>query len=187
MDFEEQKEKSLSWKDLSKKGGWDEAIKPLLETINSLDDFYTTSSCAGRIDILSLSESKRKDEAEWLYMTHDLAEFEPAREALSKFSGNIAWFKMESAIIHVCCRELDGAIWLLNKAKEAGFKHSGILSISKRIIVEIFGSEKLETIIAKNDKILITDDYLSNLIIEANSKLKETRRKINKLKKIIKT
>lgn len=48
------KKLSLSTKDRSLKGYVDEAIKPLLKTINNHPELYTTSSCAGRIQILGV-------------------------------------------------------------------------------------------------------------------------------------
>ena len=52
-DFEMQKEKSLSQADLSKKGSIDEHILELVQYINGLDNYFTTSSCSGRICVFS--------------------------------------------------------------------------------------------------------------------------------------
>jgi tRNA wybutosine-synthesizing protein 3 len=183
MDFETQKNKTLSKADYSKKGSIDKEIEPFLNKVNSLPNYYTTSSCAGRIDVISLSESKRKDESEWLFVSHQPVMIEEILNSLKSLPNNEVWFRMESAIVHICCKTLDDATSLLIKAKEAGLKHSGILSITeKRIIVEIFGSEKIDTIIAKNSKLIVDNNYLGILVEIANSKLKETRKKIDKLK-----
>ena len=180
MHFSEKKARTLGKEDSSKKGSVDRAIKPLLDRINSMDNFYTTSSCAGRIDLLKLSEKRRKDQSEWLYITHEKVTYEHLRQALNNPPDEEVWFRMESAIMHVCCRTLDDAVWLLNKVKKAGFKHSGILSIGTRIIVEMFGSEKIETIVAKDRKLLVSDHYLRVLAEEANKKLEITRKRIKK-------
>lgn len=39
--------------DLSRKGNIDESIKELISFINSLDEYVTTSSCSGRIIVVS--------------------------------------------------------------------------------------------------------------------------------------
>lgn len=39
--------------DLSRKGNIDESIRELISFINSLDEYVTTSSCSGRIIVLS--------------------------------------------------------------------------------------------------------------------------------------
>lgn len=185
MDFNAQKEKTLNWKDLSKKGSIDPQIKPLLDKINSFDNYYTTSSCAGRISVLALSPSHKKHESEWLYVNHDTANFDDVKKSLKKLSQSEVWFKMESAIFHVCAKTIEDANELLIKAIKSGFKHSGILSISDRIIIEVMGSEKLETIIAKEGKLLISDDYLKEIIIIVNKKLEKNKERISLLLKCL--
>lgn len=66
--FQQEKKEALS-KDKSKKGSVDELMKPILDKINLLPDYYTASSCSGRI-MLSRYGS-RKDETEWLFVSHD--------------------------------------------------------------------------------------------------------------------
>lgn len=49
----EAKSRALGQVDLSRKGSVDEAIVPLVRYINAREEYYTTSSCAGRISIFS--------------------------------------------------------------------------------------------------------------------------------------
>lgn len=51
--FEKQKVACLSQVDLSKKGSIDDQIKDLVQYINAKENFFTTSSCSGRISIFS--------------------------------------------------------------------------------------------------------------------------------------
>ena len=50
--FSKLKEHSLSKIDKSKKNSIDKNIKSLINIINKSDDYYTTSSCSGRIVLL---------------------------------------------------------------------------------------------------------------------------------------
>ena len=52
-DFSKKKAKSVSCIDNSKKGSVDAAICDLLNFINASEDFFTTSSCSGRIALIS--------------------------------------------------------------------------------------------------------------------------------------
>ena len=52
-DFEKQKLKSLSSIDNSKKGSVDSRIVDLVDFINGSNDFFTTSSCSGRLAVIS--------------------------------------------------------------------------------------------------------------------------------------
>lgn len=51
--FLAQKSAALSGQDFSRKGSVDEPIRELVELINSQDQYFTTSSCSGRIIVLS--------------------------------------------------------------------------------------------------------------------------------------
>lgn len=51
--FAAQKLDAISGQDLSRKGSVDEPIKDLVALINSLPQYFTTSSCSGRILVLS--------------------------------------------------------------------------------------------------------------------------------------
>ena len=57
--FNKQKESCLSQVDLSKKGSIDDQIIDLVQYINAQENFFTTSSCSGRISVFSeVSEIK---------------------------------------------------------------------------------------------------------------------------------
>lgn len=51
--FEKQKASCLSQVDLSKKGSIDDQIMDLVQYINAKDNYFTTSSCSGRISVFS--------------------------------------------------------------------------------------------------------------------------------------
>ena len=51
--FNKQKESCLSQADLSKKGSIDDQIIDLVQYINAHENFFTTSSCSGRISVFS--------------------------------------------------------------------------------------------------------------------------------------
>ena len=53
--------------------------------------------------------------------------------------------------------------------------------------MELISTEKIETIISKNGKLLIDEDYLKVLIKEGNEKLEKTWKKINKLHRALGT
>lgn len=182
MIFKKQKKDFLNKKDKSKKGVIDKKIKKLIKKINSLDNYYTTSSCSGRILLLATSKSSRKDEAEWLFLSHKKVNFNQIKKSLKNLSKQNIWFKLESAILHVTAKTIEDAVKLLNLAKNIGFKRGGIIGVRKnKISLELISTERIETIIAKNSKIIVSDDYLNYLIEEANLKLEKSWKKIDRL------
>ncbi|MBW2975642.1 hypothetical protein KY366_08030 [Candidatus Woesearchaeota archaeon] len=176
--FDKQKKDCLAKKDKSRKKSIDRDIKQLIDLINSMEDYYTTSSCSGRI-LLIEKKSDRKQDARFAFAEHKKADFK-AIKALELPRDDV-WLKQESIIIHVCCRDLEAANRLLREVRDLGIKRAGIIHIGKRIIIEIIGTESMETLIARDGRMLVDDDYLKILVKEANKKLDRNKGKIDEL------
>jgi len=183
MDFQQQKKKQLSKIDKSNKGEVDKKIKDLCNKINKNKNYYTTSSCAGRIVLLKESETKDRDL--FLFRSHDKISFQELKKALKsvKFAG-LVYFKQEACILHVACKSLEDAQKLVNKAKLAGWKRSGIMGI-KRNMVELLSTESISFPIMSDGNLLVDDKFLKLIIKEANRKLERVWKKIEKLKKLV--
>ncbi|MBD3164089.1 hypothetical protein GF323_02740 [Candidatus Woesearchaeota archaeon] len=180
MDFEKRKQRALKGLDKSKKGSIDAKIKKLVDLINSLDDYYTSSSCSGRTLILDLpAKGRKKDEARWLYVSHSRADHKKIISSLKKAERH-AWLKYEPVILHICCRSLESAEKMLRICRQAGMKKAGIISTQKTVI-ETFGTENIEAPIAGKSSLLVRKSYLKALIAEANKKHKRNIKAIEKL------
>jgi len=182
----ESHEFKLDNQDKSKKGEVDELVISLIDKINSFEDYFTTSSCSGRIMIIK--PSKVKKDVEWLFSSHNKVEPELLIKKIHDFvnkSKEPLWFKIEGFILHIACRDMESADKLLKLVKKIGLKRSGIVSTSHKIMVEIISSEILETPISKNNELMVEDNYLTFIIEEANAKLKRTHNRIKKLEEAI--
>jgi tRNA wybutosine-synthesizing protein 3 len=194
-DFDKQKEETLRKLvlcDKSKKGGVDSDILSLVNLINSFDDFYTTSSCSGRIMIIDKAE-KRKDLSKWVFTSHKPIAMRQYSSIFSRkysssreFQAASLWLMEEPAILHICCRNMASANRMLKIIRDVSFKRSGIISASKRIVLEILDTEKMETIIAKKGVLYLKGKYAKVLVEEANTKLRSTKLKIKKLYSVLK-
>jgi len=175
----------LSKLDKSSAGKWDKRIASLCDKINSKEQFYTTSSCSGRI-ILMLDKEK-KAPGLFLKIWHEQISFEELKKSLKELSSkkDLIKFKLEPPIIHVACRELEGASELLGKGISVGFKRSGLLSAGRNTVLELNSTERLEFPILNNGKILVDDNFLKLVMEQANEKLKRGWLRIEKLRKII--
>lgn len=180
-----QKRKTIERADLSRKGSVDAEIKHIIAVLNSSQNYYTTSSCAGRIVLLRIPKSGRKDQSEWLYVSHKPAKFADIKKIIKTLPTDSVWFKQESAIFHIAAFDFVMAEKLLDAARMSGLKHSGIISTNKRIIVEIFGNEKIEAIIADRGKLIVSDSYIKRLISEANKKMKRNREHVERFYEIV--
>lgn len=185
MDFSEQKKQVLSRIDKSKKGEIDDGIKAVVDIINSKSNYYTTSSCSGRI-ILIQKKSTKKYDCEWILVSHNKIKFDDVKKALLKPLDYKVWFRQEPMILHVACKTLEDARDFLKLARQV-YKRAGIISPSGKIIVEIIGSEFMDTVISKDKKILVSDEYLNILVDEANIKLSSNKAGINRFYEVLKS
>ncbi len=173
MNFSNEKKQCLEKSDKSKKQSVDIRIREIVDFINSLEDYYTTSSCSGRILVIENLESRKKNEAEWLFASHEKASVQDIKNALASPSRNSAWLKQEGFILHICCRTLDAADKIISLARDCGLKRSGAISFSKRIIVEILGTDRIEAVLARHGAVIASDSYIEAAAEEANLKMEK--------------
>lgn len=167
----------LAKQDKSKKGGIDEKVIPILKVLNAQDNYYTTSSCSGRVYLWT--GSGKKNEIQWIKVSHDLIDEEFFTIPATK---GVVWLRVEAFILHVACKDLNAANFLLEKAKKI-YKKSCILSASNKIIVEIRGSEMIEMPWYKEGVLLYPGEFLwlRDLI---NSKLRQIWNNTEKFKRL---
>lgn len=182
-NFSQRKNDILSKLDKSSKGDWDKKISKLCEKINKLENYYTTSSCAGRVTLMI--DQTKKEQNLFKFVEHELITFNQLKTALTKISkGNFnVKFKQEPCIIHIACKSIDDAQKIYDKAKLIGWKKSGLISFEKNFILELNSTEKLEFPIINKNKILVDDEFLELIVKKSNENLKKSWEKINKLLK----
>jgi len=184
--FEQQKQKQLGMKDNSSIGKWDKKISKLCSKLNKSSEYYTSSSCSGRVILIKVQEKKQK--GLFLYRNHSkitLASLKNELDKARKMEKGLIDFRLEPCIIHVACNTLTGAQVLLDKAKLVGWKNSGIIASRKRIFLEARSTEHIEFPIINHGEILVDDKFLKLIVKEANRKLERTWGKIDNLERLI--
>lgn len=186
MNFQNDKKVCLSKIDKSKKGSIDSQILELVDCVNQNPHHYTTSSCSGRIVLQIFAESRRKDESEWLFVSHDLVDIDDFLNVIkvikNKKISDEVWFRMEAMILHVACDSIENAQKLVDFARNNGFKRTGIQSTNKKILVEIVGSERVDTLVFCKGQLVVDESYIRVLIEKSKIKLQQNWGKINRLK-----
>jgi len=179
------KKKQLSREDRSSIGSWDKKIAGLCNKLNKKKNYYTTSSCAGRVVLLKYSDVKQENA--FLFRTHDKISFNEIKSALEKISkdyNGLVEFQQSCCILHIASLTLNDAQIIVNKAKEAGWQRSGIIG-GKRNMVELHSTESMSFPIMDKGKILVDDNFLKLIVIVANDKLERVWKKIERLNKAI--
>lgn len=69
--------------------GIDEDIMEILDEINRREEYYTTSSCSGRIVLISLPEAGAKKEAKFVAKWHRPVSFEELQNSLKIWADNM--------------------------------------------------------------------------------------------------
>lgn len=157
--FLQRKKDILSKLDKSSIGKWDEKIVKLCKKINSCENYYTTSSCSGRI--LVMQDQEKKAPNLFKFVSHNLISYKKFIKSLPNFykhntENNLHSkflrrcflsspnpnanskdlvsfkFKQEPLILHVMCKDLESAKKLLEKAQISGWKRSGIIFADKK-------------------------------------------------------
>lgn len=182
-NFELQKRIAMEkLEDALRKNLVDGDIISLLEKINSLESYFTTSSCSGRIVVMEMPDLGDKLNARWLGKWHREVSPEEVKAALASHNGGMLWFMLHSPILHVASRSLEDAVKLLNLGIQSGFKNSSIKSVShKKLIVELYSTERLDVPLGEDGEIWIDDGYLERIVGMANRQLRRAKGKLSKL------
>ena len=185
LHFDNNKEKTLKKmlsNDKSNKGSVDKPIKALVDKINSLEDYYTTSSCSGRVIVIKVPRNGKKKDAEFLYRTHESADKKKIINCLKNLkTDESVWFRQEPAIIHVAARTMNDASKFLRIARPIGFKRGGLFEVDKRFLMELVSTERIDAILVRDGEILVSDKYIEIIVSEANKRLERTWEKTKKL------
>ena len=154
-----------------------------MEKINSISDYFTTSSCSGRIVVLEAPSFGRKRKAKFLGKWHGKVDVGEVKKALQKGGKGEIWFLVQSSIFHVAAISMEDARKLLNVANQSGFKYSSIKSVNGKIMVEILGTERIDAPLGVDGKIYGGDEYVELLVEIGNRMMERMERNLKRLEK----
>ena len=193
IGFEQRKKEScVAACDNSLKKSIDEGVVPICDLLNNTTDYFTTSSCSGRIVLYREYSGKDKEFGKnpWLLISHTPITYTVLLDSVKKTAATdilegVVYFKFEPMIMHIEAKELEDARRLLAVAVQAGFRNSGI-SISKqnRIIVAVRCTLKLDVpLVLQPDGSFahVTEDYVRWLVDLANEKMSSNNALIMRL------
>jgi len=188
FNFVNSKKMALGKGDKSSIQGVDGPIAGLCDKINKSDDYFTTSSCSGRMVLIK--DSEKKGPGLFLFRSHNLVGFDELRDAIDelveKKVEGVVLFKQEPCLVVVSCKDTHSQWKLFSKARNNGWKKSGILSVDKKRLVELMSSENISFPIIKDGKVLVDEGFLKLVLKKGNENLKKGWEKIERLVGLIK-
>ena len=188
---------SASINDKSPKGSVDQPIAKCIEIINRHPEYFTTSSCSGRVAVFCEgSRGGKARDGYWLFVSHDPISVSTAdlhsqlQQKIQQptdsctFDDRYIYFKFEPMILHVECASVDAAQRLYSCVYQLGFRNSGISIAKCKFVVAIRSSLKLDAPIAVNGKWIVEHDpqsLLEHLVRIANAKFDQNFAKLREL------
>ena len=204
-NFDVSKRNALGKLDKSPKGSLDAPIAPLVHEINAHADYVTTSTCSGRAALVATSPNPQRGfrGSRWLLVEHRTvtaaevqAQLDAGLAAIAAEAADggpsdapppppLVCFKLEPAILHVQCRDVDAAKRLLQAALAAGFRESGlVLSNSEKVMLAIrTTANSLELPLHLGGRQLVVGDALDALVAHANGRFDANTQRIDALHK----
>ncbi len=191
-DFLEGKEKLLrSLEKAQSENKLDHEIMPILNMINDSREYYTSSSCAGRIVLLEIPQIGDKKNARFLGKWHGTIEPDKILSATKKAKTGQLWLLAQPPIIHIAANNNETADKMVKIANASGFKNSGVKSIGKKTVVEVCSTERLDAPIGRDGLLFCNDEHLQMLVDIANEVIEKSTVKLHrfeqKLKKYLST
>jgi len=180
-DFLECKKSALSkLKKAHSENKVDPGILPILDIINESENYYTSSSCFGRIVLLEIPIIGDKKEAKFLGKWHRAINVDELLSAAKKARTGQLWLLAQSPIVHIVAKTNNAADKILKTAIASGFKNSGLKSLGKKIVVEVCSTERLDAPVGKDEVLFCNKDHLMLLVNISNEIIKKSTLKLQK-------
>lgn len=163
-------------------GYLDQGIEETLSLINSREKSYTTSSCTGRVTAVDSEFPWKRDDEPPLFKKHNSIDENDLKYLLEITPKYLIWLIVSGPILHICCRELEEAREMLRISRQAGFKHSGIMSISDEcFMVELISGTQFYIPIKSKTKVFITEESIPDILSLVNESLSEGKERLKRL------
>jgi tRNA wybutosine-synthesizing protein 3 len=174
------------WEDLEI-GYLDEDLLPILILFNLDKRIYTMSSCSGRITISDSTYPWSREETSVVFKKHEPISVEEIIPIYEKPVVRRLWFNVTGPIIHLSVNSLDYALEVLKIARNAGYKHSGILSInsSKGVLLELTTGIWMSQLLKTREKTIIEKDKLKELVDTGNEILRRGKEMLDRLYNVL--
>ena len=176
MEFSQYKSKAMQKLESALSEGLvDEGVISVLNSFNSHPDIFTTSSCAGRIQLIVLPDIGRKDSVELRKKWHRPVEFQDVKDAITNLdvpSNSIVILQGQSPIFHVSCRTMELAQKFRGKVHSQGWKYSSLITGNEdKWVVEVLSANRIDNLLFRNGLIDPPGDERLKFMIEESNKI----------------
>ena len=176
MEFSQYKSKAMQKLESALSEGLvDESVISVLNSFNSHPDIFTTSSCAGRIQLIVLPDIGRKDSVELRKKWHRPVEFQEVKDAITNLDvppNSIVILQGQSPIFHVSCRTMELAQKFRGIVHSQGWKYSSLITGNEdKWVVEVLSANRIDNLLFRNGLIDPPGDERLKFMIEESNKI----------------
>ena len=166
-------------------GKADKKMVPLCRFVSKTRNYFTSSSCSGRILLLALDKGEKKKTSAFHRKWHRKVKFKEVREALDEKTSYSVLLKQEAFILHIGAGDLKHAEKILSVMAKSGIKRGGIIVAKPgKFIVELQGTQGLAVPVKIENEILVSDEYLGTLVDIANEKFDKNDAALKRFEKV---
>lgn len=163
----------------------DEKMIPLCRFVSKTKNFFTSSSCAGRIILLQLPKNENKLDASFHRKWHKKVSEKELWTGIDAKTVGELWFKLDPFILHIGGKDLEGAKKILECMAKAGVKRGGIIVAKPgKFLIEMQGTQGMAFPVKKDNEVLVDKAYIKYILARANKKLEKNYLLLKKLEKV---
>ena len=176
MEFSQYKSNAMKKLEFALSEGFvDEDVIPVINSFNSHPDIFTTSSCAGRIQLIVLPDVGRKDSVNHRKSWHRVVTTKEVEQAISEIDipdNSIVILQTQSPIFHLSCRTMELAIKVRGIAHGQGWKYSSLITGSDdKWNVEILSANRIDNLLFRKGVISPPDKDRLRFIVQESNKI----------------
>jgi tRNA wybutosine-synthesizing protein 3 len=167
-------------------GYLDRDILDVLQKIFDFPEYFTLSSCSGRISLVDAVMPWERDESTVIFKKHSPITVEELRHLMRQKAVRTMWLVVTGPIIHVSSRSLSDALRIIEVARKAGMKHSGIISSSKKgVVAELVSGVHVSAPLKRGADVLVADRFIPVIASIANKALLAGKDRLNRLRTVL--
>lgn len=167
-------------------------IDPLMIGISQFmertTNFFTTSTCSGRITLMDLNENESKKENVFYRKWHSTVKFSDVWKGIEAYSSNgNLWLRQDAFVYVIGTNTWENVKKLIRACQEAGVKRYGVHHFEdEKILMEIFGTQNMSIPLMVRGKMIADKKAVSEWVKIANRKWKQNEAKRKQFEKILK-
>ncbi len=150
----------------------DEKIIPFLKKIAEKKNYFTSSSCCGRVMLLGLPGDGTKKESYFYKKWHRTVSFDEVWKAINEFKDSTLHYMVDPFIFHIGCGNLEDAKKLLRLMQDTGIKRGGIIVAKPgKFMIELQGTDVISFPVKIDNKLLVSREFLEKMVEFSNIKI----------------